>query len=165
MINITQLNKEHAKTYRELRLKGLMEAKEAFGSSYEEESLLPLSHYENQLDDPNNTILGAWSNEKLVGILLMRRSNHMKTKHNGHLHAMYVDYDYQKQGIGKSLLEKMMSIAKDIGIINIFLTVTKTNNEAIRLYESVGFQRYGTEKREIMIDGKYLDSLLMAFYY
>ena len=165
MITIIELHKEHAKVYRELRLKGLMEAKETFGSSYEEESLLSLSHYENQLDDLNNTVLGAWSNEKLVDILLMRRSNHMKTKHNGHLHAMYVDRDYQKQGIGKSLLENMMSIAKDIGIINIFLTVTKTNHEAIKLYESVGFHIYGTEKREILIDGKYLDSLLMAFYH
>ncbi|HPG42482.1 MAG TPA: GNAT family N-acetyltransferase [Acholeplasmataceae bacterium] len=165
MITIIELHKEHAKVYRELRLKGLMEAKETFGSSYEEESLLSLSHYENQLDDLNNTVLGAWSNEKLVGILLMRRSNHMKTKHNGHLHAMYVDHDFQKQGIGKSLLLKMMRIAKDMGIINIFLTVTKTNHEAIKLYESVGFHIYGTEKREILIDGKYLDSLLMAFYH
>lgn len=165
MITITQLHKEHAKAYHELRLKGLMEAKEAFGSSYEEESLLPLSHYENQLDDLNNTVLGAWSNEKLVGILLLRRSNHMKTKHNGHLHAMYVDRDVQKQGIGKALLVKMIDITNNIGIINIFLTVTKTNHEAIKLYESVGFHIYGTEKREILIDGKYLDSLLMALYH
>jgi ribosomal protein S18 acetylase RimI-like enzyme len=164
MINIMRLNDTNAVKYRMLRLNGLIHAKEAFGSSFEEEAPLPLAFFEKRLKDEQNITLGAFLEDDLVGILTMRRSEHDKTKHNGHLAAMYVDQKYQHQGIEKKLLLQMIEEAKSIGIINIFLTVTFNNDHAIHLYKSVGFQTYGIEKRELLIDGTYYDSTLMALY-
>jgi ribosomal protein S18 acetylase RimI-like enzyme len=163
-LKIIRLNESHSNLYKALRLNGLIHAKEAFGSSFEEEAPLPLSFFENRLKDEQNITLGAFHEDDLVGILTMRRSEHDKTKHNGHLAAMYVDQKYQHQGIGKKLLLQMIEEAKSIGIINIFLTVTSNNEHAIHLYASVGFQIYGIEKRELLIDGAYYDSTLMALY-
>lgn len=163
-MRIIRLNESHSHLYKTLRLQGLMYAKEAFGSSYNEEVDLPLSFFEKRIKDELNITLGAFLDNDLVGILTMRRSNHDKTKHNGHLAAMYVDQTHQNKGIGKKLLLKMIEEAQSIGIINIFLTVTSNNQKAIHLYESAGFQIYGVEKRELYIDENYLDSTLMALY-
>lgn len=163
-MTIIRLNELHGDLYRKLRLKGLTHAQDAFGSSYEEESAQSLDFFEKRLMDKQNITLGAFLNEKLVGILTMRQSDHVKTKHNGHLAAMYVDDLYQHQGIGKKLLLHMIEEAKKSQIINLFLTVTSSNRVAIHLYKSVGFEIYGIEKRELFLDGNYLDSILMALY-
>lgn len=159
-----QLNKNHAKLYRELRLKGLIEAKVAFGSSYEEEAFLPLEFFENRLSDQNHMTFGMFDEDKLIGIATIRRSHHKKTKHNGHLEAMYIDRVYQNKGVGKKLLKDLMDFSQNKGVINFFLTVTITNVQAISFYKSIGFEIYGIEKKEIYHDGKYLDSTLMACY-
>ena len=163
-MRIERLNEINASEYRKLRLKALKDHPEAYGSSFEEESEQPLEFIENRLSNKENLTFGAYISNQLVGIITLMCSNRIKTKHNGHIVAMYVDISYRNQGIAKKLIEKVIDEAKRLNIVNLFLTVTNTNLVAITLYESCGFIKYGTEKREILIDGNYYDSDLMALY-
>ena len=163
-MTIERLNKTHVDLYQALRLQGLKENPEAFGSSFEEESLMDLDFFKKRLEDKENVTFGVFIEHMLVGILTIRTSERLKTKHNGHLVGMYVDKDHRRQGVGKLLIKEVISFARTRGIINIFLTVTSTNKEAIKLYEHMGFEIYGVEKREIYHNDQYLDSYLMAYY-
>lgn len=163
-MHIEILNKTHVNLYRTLRLEGLKENPEAFGSSFEEESLIDLNTYQNRLEDKDSVTFGVFTNDLLVGILTLRTSQRLKTRHNGHLVGMYVDKDYRRQGIGKLLINAVLSYASTHQIINLFLTVTSSNQDAIKLYEHMGFVHYGVEKREIFYNNQYLDSYLMAYY-
>lgn len=54
--------------------------------------------------------------------------------------AIFVHQDYQRQGVGSSLLRVLLGTASQAGIEYVWLTVERWNAVAISLYESVGFQ-------------------------
>lgn len=163
-MKIERLNEKHATEYRKLRLLALKTHPEAYGSSFEEEDEQPLSFTENRLLSKENLTFGAFFDHHLIGVITLITSNRIKTKHNGHIVAMYVLDSFQNQGVGKALMEKVILESKMLGICNLFLTVTSINKKAIKLYESLGFVKYGSEKRELFIQGDYYDSDLMALY-
>ena len=70
---------------------------------------------------------------------------------------------YWGQGIGKILIENILSWADTVGIEKISLTVVQTNTKAIQLYKRYGFLEEGLLiKDRIHKDGKYYNSVIMA---
>lgn len=53
---------------------------------------------------------------------------------------------YRNNGIGKSLLNHIISTSKDLGLISITLEVNENNSIAIHLYENLGFENVGLRK-------------------
>ncbi len=64
--------------------------------------------------------------------------------------------DYQGQGLGSRLIDRVLEGARARGLERVFLTVVKDNARALHLYESRGFVIYG----ELVDDG--LDFWRMA---
>ncbi|MFC4990235.1 MULTISPECIES: GNAT family N-acetyltransferase [Saliphagus] len=62
--------------------------------------------------------------------------------------AIFVLAAYQQAGIGTHLLEHLLGHAEGLGVERVWLTVERWNAPAIGLYESVGFERCGTESFE-----------------
>jgi ribosomal-protein-alanine N-acetyltransferase len=56
-----------------------------------------------------------------------------------HLLNISIARSHQGRGLGRALLEYMMQIARGHGAANIFLEVRPSNQAAIHLYESTGF--------------------------
>ena len=52
----------------------------------------------------------------------------------------------QGKGIGRMLLEQLLTEAEQAGVASCFLEVRKSNVRALALYESMGFQRVGTRR-------------------
>lgn len=52
----------------------------------------------------------------------------------------------RRKGIGKSLLEGLLSAARDAQSESVFLEVRESNHPARRLYEKAGFERAGRRK-------------------
>jgi GNAT superfamily N-acetyltransferase len=63
--------------------------------------------------------------------------------------AIFVVHDYQGAGIGRVLLETMLGHGASLGIDRVWLTVERWNHAAVGLYESVGFERSGTDRFEL----------------
>ena len=63
----------------------------------------------------------------------------MMAMDEAHLLNLSVAKHYQKQGLGRYLLEHMMTVAKRHKAANIFLEVRTSNISAIALYQNIGF--------------------------
>lgn len=86
-----------------------------------------------------------------------------KLKHKAHLVAMYVKPEYRKKGVAKGLIHKAVNTARRLKyIVQIQLAVTSENEPAKRLYESMGFEAYGIEKRSLQVGHQFYDDILMV---
>lgn len=63
------------------------------------------------------------------------------------LHNIAVAREYQRQGIGKTLLQKLIGDLKQKNVSEIFLMVRASNLPAQKLYESFGFKKISVRQR------------------
>ena len=81
---------------------------------------------------------------KIVGYILLSskegKKNGYKYRKQLEIEAMGVDEKYRNQGIGFKLLEFVKCFAKENKFTDIRLTVNEENENAIHLYEKVGFK-------------------------
>ena len=85
-----------------------------------------------------------------------------RRNHAAHF-GMGVHDDYTGRGIGRAIMEELLSIADNwMNLRRIELTVYTDNGPAIRLYESSGFQIEGTLRDFAFRNGAYVDAYSMA---
>ena len=63
-----------------------------------------------------------------------------------HLLNLCIHPDHQNQGLGKQVLDHVLSVAKRKGALSIFLEVRASNVAAVSLYESTGFNEIGRRR-------------------
>ena len=168
-ITIRALNENDARDYQDLRLRGLKEHPDAFGSTYERESAYTIEFVAERLrltaESPNNFTLGAYRQEELIGVVTFRRIDGEREQHRGNILGMYVRSEDQGKGIGKALLFKAIDLAKLLpGLEQIELAVVTRNKQARNLYASLGFASYGIDPRALLVDGEYLDEERMVLF-
>ena len=61
----------------------------------------------------------------------------------GHITNVAVDPDYQGQGMGRKLMEKLVEAVKPLGVDSMTLEVRPSNTRALALYEKLGFKSVG----------------------
>jgi RimJ/RimL family protein N-acetyltransferase len=99
---------------------------------------------------------------ELAGSLsLVRHRDSEKTKHVKNL-AMGVAREYRGMGVGTALMDYAIRWARQRKVKKIVLSVFSTNRKAIALYEKFGFTSEGRRKHQFLIDGKYVDEIMMA---
>jgi ribosomal protein S18 acetylase RimI-like enzyme len=165
---IRTLTADDAASFQALRLRSLKDHPEAFGSAYEDEKDTPLSQTIDFLSQPiaDRFIIGAFVDDTLVGIVAAYRDGLRKSKHRGHIGAMYVTPEARGHGIGRLLLTDAIAHLRAIdGIEEITLAVTVGNDSARALYASAGFESAYIEPRFFKIDGVYydLDWMILRF--
>lgn len=157
-MEIRILNLSDAESYREIRLEALQNNAEAFASSYEEERDYPIEVYRKRLQSEDAFTFGAFENEELIGTVTLVKEKKMKMKHRADIVAMYVDREKRGLGAGRSLLQAAIRKAKELeDVEKVQLCVVTTNETAKRLYASLGFEVYGTEKNALKLDHHYFD--------
>jgi len=158
-IEIRRLMPADAARYREIRLAGLKSSPEAFGSTFETESVRPLSSFSERLDAA--AVFGAFHGAELWGIAGFAARNGVKEAHKGLLWGMYVRPDARKAGVGRRLVEAVIEFARQ-RVELLQLSVVSDNEQARRLYARLGFIEYGVEKNSLKQQGRYYDEVLMA---
>ena len=139
-LSIRALTEDDAEDFRRLRLRALKEHPEAFGSSYEMESTLPLQVVADRL-----------------------RQRNEKERHKGSIWGMYVQSEEQGKGVGRALLTQAVERARLLtGLEQVGLAVVARNKRARSLYVSLGFETYGVEPNALVVDGEHLDEELMV---
>ncbi|MBI4220295.1 MAG: GNAT family N-acetyltransferase [Chloroflexi bacterium] len=81
--------------------------------------------------------------------------------HTGVL-GMGVHPDHRGRGLGRALLDRTVTGAKDTGLRRVELEVYASNVPAISLYLRSGFVVEGCKRRARYLDGQYDDIILMA---
>ncbi|MHB8267643.1 GNAT family N-acetyltransferase [Bradyrhizobium sp.] len=145
--------------YRDIRLEALKANPEAFGSTFEIEDAQPLNWFSARLG--SSELLGAFCDAKLVAIAGFAIQQGQKEAHKGMLWGMYVRPAARRTGIGRRLVEAIVDLARH-RVELIQLAVVRDNEQARRLYASLGFREYGVEKKALKQDGRYYDEVLMA---
>lgn len=94
--------------------------------------------------------------------VLMGYSLMMMVLDEAHLLNLSIAKHYQKQGLGRFLLEHMIQLAKCAGAANMFLEVRPSNVSAIALYENVGFNEMAIRKAYYPAHNGREDAVLMG---
>jgi ribosomal protein S18 acetylase RimI-like enzyme len=156
---IRRLTSADATAYREIRLAGLRDTPEAFGSTFARESTQPLAWFCDRLG--NSAVFGAFDLAALLGVAGLRIREGEKEQHKGLLWGMYVRPDARKAGLGRQLVEAVIDHARaHVEVIQ--LSVISDNQPARRLYGSLGFVEYGLERDSLKQNGRYYEEILMA---
>lgn len=92
------------------------------------------------------------SKNQIIGYVVVCPAEWKGKKYSGWIKAIEVQSDYQKQGIGTQLLKYAQNT-----LHGTHLTVSKTNDNAIRMYRHSGFHKIGTDKVKFMSIESYLN--------
>jgi ribosomal protein S18 acetylase RimI-like enzyme len=118
-------------------------------------------------DTFENFTLGAFNDAgELMGTVGFKRDLFLKLHHKGLIFRMYVSEKAKGQGLGRKLLQALIERAKQgEGLRQLYLTVVSSNQRAINLYLSEGFELYSREKGSIkMAENEFVDEDSMILY-
>jgi phosphinothricin acetyltransferase len=75
--------------------------------------------------------------------------------------SVYVDRDWRGKGIGTLLLRAIEARACSCGYHKIVLSAFPFNQAGMRLYEKFGFRTVGIYHEQGLIDGRWVDTIIM----
>jgi ribosomal protein S18 acetylase RimI-like enzyme len=78
------------------------------------------------------------------------------------IRGLAVAPSHQRRGIARALLAAAEAAARERGARRVTLRVLGTNAAARALYEAYGFVVEGVQREEFLLDGRYVDDVLMA---
>jgi ribosomal-protein-alanine N-acetyltransferase len=109
------------------------------------------------INNPYTKILAFIENNKVVGFIHI---NEIYDRYE--INNIYVLEEYRKQGIASQLMDSIIKLGKDTGIINITLEVKEDNINAINLYKKYGFVEKAIRKNYYNgIDGILMEKEMM----
>ena len=94
---------------------------------------------------------------KLAPVLDLASNRHVLE-----VRGLAVDPAMHRRGLGRRLMQKAAEVALKRGARRLTLRVLASNRAARALYESCGFEVEGVLRGEFMLDGRYVDDVLMA---
>jgi ribosomal protein S18 acetylase RimI-like enzyme len=158
VIVVKKLHEDRWNEYRDFRLEALQREPIAFGSSYDEEVSIPEEVWRKRIGNA----LFALSKGRLIGIIVCVQSDRIKTKHVANIFSFYVIEKYRGQGLGKKLIDRALTeVQKSRDVVKIKLTVNPEQKVALKLYRKFGFKIAGRCKKELYVEGRFYDELIM----
>ena len=93
-------------------------------------------------------------------------NNKLKTEHIAEIFGVYVINEYHGQGVGRKLIEVALElIQKNVNTSKIRVKVNPEQKAAVKLYKKYGFEIVGRHKKELKVDNKFYDELIMEKYF
>ena len=109
---------------------------------YRDKDPISFEDFSQFVNDSNYVCYVAEKDKNIVGEVIAVKKEIKEEKVFKHRVVIFiedicVDVEYRRQGIGKTLYEKVLLYAKDNNIDSIELVVWSFNNDAIRFYEEL----------------------------
>ena len=161
-LTMRRLARADAEDFRRIRLAALQTAPEAFGSTFAVESGRTIEGFIEGLETSH--VVGAYRGSAIVGMIGLRQESGARMAHKAFIWGFFVEPDERGRGTGALLVEAALAAARE-RVEQVTLTVVADNTPAIRLYERLGFRRYGTEPRALKTPDGYADEALMALIF
>ena len=162
-MEIRYLNADDASEWLRLRVEALKGDPEAFSASLEEYQSLSVEEVKRRLWSGSDAfVVGAIEEDKLVGIAGFYRDQGLKTRHKGHVWGVYVTPAARGKAVGRAMLQKLLERAGSVnGVEHVLISVTTTQTAAIKLYQSLGFERFGLEPQALKVRDRLIDEEYM----
>lgn len=75
--------------------------------------------------------------------------------------SVYIERDWRGRGIGSALLHALIARARHLGYHKMVLSAFPWNTAGLALYEKHGFRTVGIYKEQGLLDGKWVDTIVM----
>ena len=113
------------------------------------------------IDSPINLMIVCEIDGQIAGSCQLALHGRIKTRHRAGI-AIALKREFWGLGIGTSMLEEMIRIAKEHHIIQLELEVIQGNERAMALYRKMGFDVVAAKPDAIRLkDGTLLDEYIM----
>ena len=163
---VARLSPEDAADYRALMLAAYQDHPDAFTSSVEERSALPLSWWEARLASgptPAELVLGVRDGQALIGVAGLSFETRAKVRHKATLFGMVVAAAHRHRRVGRALVQAVLNEARQrAGVRVVLLTVTQGNTAAEALYARCGFVPFGIEPLAVAVGTGFVSKVHMA---
>lgn len=109
----------------------------------------------DELNDPLNTFLLAYEDDRLAGYAKMNEHKKEESKELEdpvEIERIYSLKEFIGKGIGKKLMEKCLAIAREKNKKDIWLGVWEYNDRAIVFYKRWGFVKFGEHNFPVGLD-------------
>lgn len=144
MIQIEQMTPRNAAIFRDVRLRALLEAPSAFGSTYAKESQLTVSDWVQraaQWNGARSILYLALDGAAACGMAGSILDQDDRTR--AQLISMWTAPAHRQHGIGRLLVNEVLEWARLRGANTLHLLVTSNNHRAIAFYGRLGFTLTG----------------------
>jgi phosphinothricin acetyltransferase len=75
--------------------------------------------------------------------------------------SVYVERGWRGCGVGRRLLEALVETARRLGYHKMVLAAFPSNAAGMALYERLGFTRVGVYREQGLLDGRWVDVVIM----
>lgn len=166
-MHVRLLTQADAPAFFALRVEALEREPHAFSATPEAEHAsspeerAALLHWEPE----GNFVIGAFTNETLVGMVGLTRHLLPKVQHKAVVQGLYVRATMRGQGTGRALVTELIARTRTYsGLEQLTLWVSTTQQGAQMLYGNLGFEPFGLERRALKIDNTYVDNEYMVLW-
>jgi ribosomal protein S18 acetylase RimI-like enzyme len=128
---------------RDLRLRALADAPDAFGSSLERERAFGEAEWRAWIlgwEGATNRFVACEADGEWVGMAVGSRASR---EPDAHLYGMWVDPARRRQGVGEGLVAEVVGWARSWGARSVLLGLTEGNEAAEAFYRGLGFEDTG----------------------
>lgn len=160
-MKVRRLTSDDAPGWREIRLRMLAEAPDSFLATHAEWVDRPMADWEDFV--ARNIFVSCFEGGRQVGTMGLRPQTAQATRHRALLIAVWLDPKWRGSGRAEAMLEAIVAIARDEGVLQIELEVASGNDRARRFYERNGFVGVGPIPRAVRTAaGAFRDDLQMV---
>lgn len=144
MITLTPVTAQNVLIFKEVRLRALQDTPSAFGSTYAREAAFSDADWDEraaQWTGESSITYLALDADSPCGIVagFLNRDDASKV----HLVSMWVAGSQRRQGVGRLLVDAIISWANSRSARILYLHVTSNNQSATAFYQSLGFAMTG----------------------
>jgi phosphinothricin acetyltransferase len=75
--------------------------------------------------------------------------------------SIYVERAHRGRGVGKVVLTRLIELARQLGYHKLVLSAFPFNAAGMALYERLGFRTVGIYKEQGLLDGRWVDTIVM----
>lgn len=75
--------------------------------------------------------------------------------------SVYVDRAWRGKGVGRVLLTRLVELGRELGYHKLVLSAFPFNTAGVALYERLGFRTVGVYKEQGLLDGRWVDTIIM----
>jgi len=110
---------------------------------------------------PRHPVIVAETNGEIVGWGSLNVFNPREAYRFVADFSVYVERTWRGRGVGRVLLEKLIELARAHGFHKMVLSAFPFNPHGMALYEKLGFRTVGVYREQGLLDGKWVDTVVM----
>ena len=110
---------------------------------------------------PRHPVIVAEMDRQLAGWASLNSFNPRAAYDHVADFSVYVDRAWRGKGVGSALLPRLIELARGVGFHKMVLSALARNDAGVALYGKFGFSTVGIYREMGMLDGQWIDVVLM----